>query len=165
MQLFNVTITNEFPRKKILLPIVALLLFWTCGLNAQSSAKKKITINYNLAYCGGAKPPQELLDNLNSPKPLANCKIKLVRVDSLKKVKAKVFKTDKNGSALLKVKEGTYKVFLYSNAKNKAELPFNKKCSKFYENPFTEIEINGKESTALIRIPCDPCDPDIKHRP
>jgi hypothetical protein len=165
MQLLNVSFANEFLREKISLPIVALLLFWTCGLNAQSSAKKKITITYNSAYCGGAKPPKELIDNLNIPKPLANCKIKLVSMDSSKKIKAKIFKTDKNGAKLLKISEGTYKVFIYSNAKNKAELPFNKKCVKYSETALGEIEINGKESIALIRIPCDPCDPDIKHRP
>lgn len=129
------------------------------GLFAQKITKT-VTVNYTRAYCGGAKPPAELLEQLNTPKPLANCKLILKSADGKKIYKVK---TDANGKFTKKFAQFKYNVFLASNSKSKAELPFNKQCKKLLEKQLGELDLsNGNEIT--IKLPCDPCDPDMKRR-
>ncbi|MFN5183988.1 MAG: hypothetical protein ACK5D5_13290 [Bacteroidota bacterium] len=129
---------------------------------SQEVNKKKITITYTRSYCGGARPNDEIINALNQPKVLANCKIKL---ESDGKIKKK-FKgrTNEKGELEIKIKKGKYILYIASNEKNKSELPFDKSCKKLRKKALSNFEISDKETSIEIRIPCNPCDPSLKER-
>jgi hypothetical protein len=146
--------------------LLLLFMFISAFTFAQQNEKKqktKITVTYTRAYCGGAKPSPEILNELNTARPLSNCVVKLVPV-GIKKPKSVTAKTNANGEINVCLKHKTYSIYIASNSKNKAELPFNKKCSKLRTMPLGEFEITDKNASTEIKIPCDPCDPSVKKR-
>ena len=138
---------------------VALFLF---QLNAQEAKKKKLIIKYTRSYCGGARPNEEIINALNEPKILANCKIRIE--DDGKSKKSWVAKTNESGEVQLKLKKGKYNFYIAPNEKNKSDLPFDKSCKKLTKKVLSIFEITDKETNIEIRIPCNPCDPSLKER-
>jgi hypothetical protein len=70
-----------------------------------SQTKVNIQILQKLSYCGGAKPPKEILDQYAIPKPFANKKFILVSANG----KTCSATTDANGYLKIKLKAGSYK--------------------------------------------------------
>lgn len=151
--------------KKIYFPALCIFLF-LASVNAQAPKEKKttVTMNYISAYCGGARPTEEILQELQTPRPLANCWIMFVHENNMA-MKGPLAKTNEKGEALLNLKPGKYKIFLASNKMNEAKLPFNKKCKAIYKMAVGEFEYTGSDGSASVKIPCDPCDPNAKKRP
>jgi hypothetical protein len=140
-----------------------ILLALTSLAYAQKPPDVKVGVTFTRAYCGGAKPTQEILDELNQERPLANCKLVFFSTTTKKKY---TVRTNENGQAVLKkFIPGTYKVFIASNRKNKATLPFNKACTKLSKISLTEATVKTDGDKVNLRIPCDPCDADMKKRP
>jgi hypothetical protein len=141
------------------------LLSFTLAFSQNTSGEKlKITFTYTRSYCGGAKPSEEILQQLNTPKILANCRLMLIHEHNMA-FKGPVVTTNANGEALVQLtKKGTYSVYLVSNKKNKAELPFNKSCKALLKINLGTFVNAGVDTTCSIRIPCDPCNQQIKAR-
>ncbi|MBI3233168.1 MAG: hypothetical protein HYZ42_03880 [Bacteroidetes bacterium] len=70
-------------------------------------------ITYTQDYCGGAAPPQDLIEKLKTPKPLANKKIyfKKGRVNGLNKTRIGYFTTDSLGRFNIKLTASDYVFF------------------------------------------------------
>lgn len=147
---------------KRILPLICLLFTSLMAQTTVQAEKKVITIQYTRQYCGGAKPSAEILEQLNTALPLSNCKVKLVRTD--KKSKSRTLMTNDKGEFSAALPNGKYKIYIASNKTNKAQLPFNKKCRKLCSMPLGELDLTANQTTAEIRIPCDPCDPSVKKR-
>jgi hypothetical protein len=79
------------------------LLLLPFGLLSQT--KVNIQILQIQHYCGGAKPPKEILDQYAKPKPYADKKFVLVSANG----KTCTASTDKNGYLKIKLKAGSYK--------------------------------------------------------
>lgn len=142
--------------------VIVLLSFFVFNLNAQEIKKKKLVVKYTRSYCGGARPNEEIINALNQPRILANCKIRIEQDGPLKKSWSA--KTDANGEVSLKLKKGKYNFYIGKNDKNNAELPFDKNCKKLNKKNLANFEIEEKETLIEIRIPCNPCDPSLKER-
>ena len=146
--------------RKILLVVFTILFL--VQVQAQELKKKKLIVTYTRSYCGGARPNQEIINALNEPKILANCKVKIESESNKKKYW--ICKTNDKGEAELKLKKGKYNFYLASNKKNKAELPFDKTCKKLKKKNLSIFEITEEETKIEIRIPCNPCDESLKER-
>jgi len=77
-------------------------------------------VNQTYSYCGGARPPDELLIELAKPKPLSNYKLYIKKntpsiIDAI--IMDSVI-TDKNGRFNIRLKKGHY-VFIDSNYKDR----------------------------------------------
>jgi hypothetical protein len=145
---------------------LVLVFCFTLSISAQTKTKniRTVKISYTRTYCGGAKPSPEIMFNLNQPKKLANCVIKLVDSTNIK-AKPLILKTNDSGEVTLNLPNGKYLLYIGSNAKNKATLPFNKKCKKLQNQLLKTIHADEEKEVAEIRIPCDPCDDLKKLRP
>jgi hypothetical protein len=69
------------------------------------------TITETQQYCGGAPPPQSMLDEYNTPKPVANYKLYIRKV--LNDINTPIFKsveTDANGKFQISLEPGKYTV-------------------------------------------------------
>ncbi len=148
--------------QKILLLFIFLSTFSFSQTEKTSSVT--ITVYYTLSYCGGARPNPEILEKLNTPRPLANCFIKLVPITKEKKAKTICVKTNDKGEIIIKLQNYKYQVFIGKNKKNNATLPFNKKCDNLSETVLTEFDAKTKPAEIQLKFPCDPCDPEMKKR-
>ena len=80
----------------------------------------KGVVNQTSSYCGGARPPDDLLEELAKPKPLTNYKLYIKKntpsiIDAI--IMDSVI-TDKNGRFNIRLKKGNY-VFIDSNYKDR----------------------------------------------
>jgi hypothetical protein len=77
-------------------------------------------VNQTYSYCGGARPPDELLIELAKPKPLSNYKLYIKKnipsiIDAI--IMDSII-TDQNGRFNIRLKKGNY-VFIDSNYKDR----------------------------------------------
>ena len=77
-------------------------------------------VNQTNSYCGGARPPDDLLEELAKPKPLTNYKL-YIKKNTPSIIDAIIMDsvvTDKNGRFNIRLKKGNY-VFIDSNYKDR----------------------------------------------
>ncbi len=103
--------------------ILVALFLGACANNTSNIAElspdivnEKIEVRFHLteteAYCGGAKPPQELLDELNTPKAMANTSI-FLRNDTVNNIEDSIdytFTSNQEGWINAKLPAGQYSV-------------------------------------------------------
>lgn len=129
-----------FLRKTIFITLLS------CYFNSFSQIKVKAQINFEQSYCGGIRPPAEILENITKPKPYANKTIVIIsnkgNVDSLK--------TNETGFFSVKLKKGSYKVFeswrfYKKGSEGLPESNFEKDCLKIeWQKEILEIIITKK---------------------
>jgi hypothetical protein len=85
---------------------VAIILFGALIANSQKKAVN-FQINYRQSYCGGARPSDEIMADLNKPTPYRFQTIIFVS----SKGKADSIKTTENGDIKIKLRVGKYKVY------------------------------------------------------
>jgi hypothetical protein len=119
---------------------------------------------YNNAYCNGAPPPKEVLDQLKSPKLLKNSTIRFVLdKDTSKTATAK---TDGRGVLRVMLDTGLWWCCLTRDADPATGI--NKNCPLLFRKRFCSVRIQKNESNVaelMFQLPCDPCDPEVKRRP
>lgn len=85
---------------------IAIILFGALIGNSQKKAVS-FQINYRQSYCGGARPSEEIMADLNKPKPYSYQSIIIIsskgKVDSIK--------TNENGDVKINLRAGKYKAF------------------------------------------------------
>lgn len=128
----------------------------TANSNSSSSDERRITFELISDYCGGANPPQEVLDALNQPKPAKNEKLTLVSQNAAKDNLAVT--TDDVGKAVINLPQGTYQVFLAEKMKK----TFNNAddiCKDWLgkQNGLLTISSNQEEYTVRLKRTCNPC--------
>lgn len=134
---------------------------------------QSIGVTYHESYCGGARPSDEMLAEIQKAKPYINQTLILIPP----KGKALKVKTDFSGIFRIKLKDGTYKVkeawrFNKSTPNGKPSSHFDNECLKSeWEKVAMELTIkSGKPNLALVNdiiIPCDWAIPCLQeaHRP
>jgi hypothetical protein len=125
------------------------------------------TITNTQSYCGGARPPQELLTELATPKPYGNHLLVFVHTGSQKEYS---FITDEHGHYEVELPLGKYELRPGKRSNTEEEnYTFDPNCQVWMKHVFATLEVsppfgdNIKDFT--IHIPCDPCDPNIRLRP
>lgn len=135
---------------------LSLLSFLALKVNSQN----KVTILFTNSYCGGAKPNQEILNELSIPRLFNNSCVIFKNNLTNKKTKAK---TDNDAGAKVKLKTGSYSVFIHKTSSNKNGAQFNIKCKENLSTIIGNFDYtNSKQNdTIKLHFPCIPCD---KHR-
>ena len=99
--------------KQIQLLFFVLLLTNSHLATSQTYAIKG-TVQQTSPYCGGAKPTQEIIENLAIPKPFAN-KLFYIRQGKKNNTRNKILKkftTDSNGNFSFKLPKGVYSIIV-----------------------------------------------------
>ncbi len=147
-------VVDETPEDMNVTPKDSLSVFYGTILNTQS-------------YCGGARPPQELLNELATPKPYGNRSLVFVHTTSHKEY---TFTTDEHGHYEVELPLGKYELRPGKRFNTEEEnFTYDPNCSVWLTTVLATLEVlppfsdNIKDFT--IHIPCDPCDPNIRLRP
>lgn len=145
-----------------------ILLFFLAGIYIQcahgqsrkkssSLVKVKGTVTSTNSYCGGAQPPEELLQDLKSPKPMSG-KVILVKMGKVNSEKCKVVKkliTNDKGEFEVMLKKGRDYIFIeewkgmpYKLPKNTEWIKWDAECyKKSYQTPDYVLHKANRTST------------------
>lgn len=120
----------------------------------------ELDVSYTLAYCGGARPNEEILIDLKTPKKLTASEF-LLKETSTKEII--VVKT--NGTSLM-IPEGEYDLFFTRNINRDEAHHFNPDCEILFAKSLRRFKVDRSIKESIkIHFDCDPCDPTIKMRP
>jgi hypothetical protein len=135
-----------------------LYVFISLQLTLFSQQKVKVRVTYTNSYCGGARPTDEILQKHNTPKVLADYKIKL------ENKKVVIIKTDSLGCFTHKLNTGKYLIFLTEEKNKTLFLNYNPNCIKMTKASYGELIVKKGETDYEINLhfPCDPCQPANK---
>jgi hypothetical protein len=119
---------------------------------------------YNLSYCSGAAPPEEVLSELKKPRPLKNTVIIFMLLpDRTKRVKAK---TGDQGAFRVDLPKGKWEYYLTKEVDQ--YLGLDLACERWFSKCYGSVTSSGKGKDSLevlFHLDCDPCDPSVKMRP
>jgi len=122
-----------------------------------------VTLNVTMTsnYCGGAPPPEEMLEKLNTPKKFTNQSFFVSTQKSLMDNLIEM-KTTSAGTLDISLEMGTYYVFLPQ--KISAKLSGNDKseaeCEKWKNTPNGSFNVSNENSVSFnIHKTCDDCSP------
>ena len=143
--------------------IQSILLFAFISCSAQKSKAKMYIISGKVTetnqYCGGARPSQEMLDELTAPKPLAD-KVLLIKSGKINTNSRSVqkTKTDPYGNFTLILKAGTYCIVEESKGKkftpktNDEIYEWDNDCLKKNWEACDHLMVVGKDKVDNINI-------------
>lgn len=129
--------------KKTIYTFSFLLFLFSVSICQTINADLKITIKRS--YCGGARPTQEMLAELEKPMPFAKETIILVGKNSVDSAKTNV-----EGKVTFKVKSGNYSLYeawryYHKTPDGSSAKKFSKSClKKEWTLPFMKIISDGK---------------------
>ena len=129
------------------------------GDTSPSLEELVLNIKFTSNYCGGAPPPDDLIQRLRTPKNLASEDIYISTQNKLNDDLIKV-KTDANGKLTTSLEVGTY--FLYLPNKVNATLKKSgdaTRCKEWKNKPNGEFTVSKGTSDIEIAIvkTCDSC--------
>jgi hypothetical protein len=118
-----------------------------------------LTLTRTESYCGGMEPPEDLIQELNTPKPVLNKKVFVLDdsrqcVDSFYSLYTTKFRTA--------LKSGRYTIHLIPNAQDlDSIMDDEKRCAQAYvQRSLSTFDIQGDTSlTANLHFGCNPCLP------
>ncbi len=139
--------------KGILTGKLCLFLLLLMVHGAFSQQKVKVHVQFTNAYCGGARPSQEVLDRLNRAKDLEHTQLRLIYKGETK------VKTNEFGHFKARLRPGTYHIYIGNEKASDSN--FDPTCAKMLEMSFGELVIEkGKDFYEVtIKIGCNPCLP------
>lgn len=141
--------------------IFILLTFFNIPSNAQSKVCIRGYVTSTEDYCGGARPSDELLQDLGTPKPFAN-KVIYVKMGTVNKSSNKTIKklkTDAKGGFSVMLNAGTtyyfveeWKAKVFVTPKYSPEVVWDIQClRKRYASPDYVLKVkNGKNPEVQI---------------
>lgn len=158
--------------KHFLLFILIITTLSSCAQRKPQFYKVSGTVTATYSYCGGARPSDEMLAELNRPKPMAEKKLFVKAGNSNSKNEAiiKSFNTDAYGRFNIELPKGTYCI-IEENKTTGIKIPtsdanhkWDSDClTKAYEHCDYQLNISGKSTDSItinFYIPCEwnkPC--------
>ncbi|MBK8927225.1 MAG: hypothetical protein IPM74_15235 [Crocinitomicaceae bacterium] len=132
----------------------------TDSLIAETPDSVLMKITYSTSYCGGAYPPDEILEEHRTPQRFKHFTF-LLRGD-----KDQEFTTNEQGKATLSLAPGSYQLFLLKENKERYA-PFDLSCDAYYQEAWAKFDVNPNKTDYKIHLdfPCDLCDPEVRVRP
>jgi hypothetical protein len=135
----------------------------TEGSGDASEGKKAVyfgTISYTESYCGGARPPEELLQQLATPKPFASDTLRVKNVETGTEY---LVVTDEHGHYEMELPAGNYVVHPKFRTTAAGYSPnYEANCKQWRELQLHTLnEVKAGEEKAIdftVHFPCDPCE-------
>ncbi len=140
--------------RSVSIPFLSLLLTLTTYTSVAQSKKVKVHVTFTNQYCGGARPTEEIEEEVNTPRNLHDVHLVL---KGKKHCKAA---TDSLGNFSLPLKPGKYKFYLSYHKNDAHEANYDPTCKKMKDMSFGELTVEkGKFDYAVnLRFPCNPCE-------
>ncbi|HTF02457.1 MAG TPA: hypothetical protein VK826_00465 [Bacteroidia bacterium] len=119
----------------------------------------ELTIYFTRNYCGGARPSEEMLADLQTPRLLTKSILRLKNHHSQKEYTCK---TNGSGKADLTLEAGKYDVYLTKDINSALNTGFYPDCKIWQEKPLFTIKVtpDRKSFSATINFECNPCNPN-----
>jgi hypothetical protein len=136
------------------------------GEMAQSDVRLKGTVMHTRSYCGGAPPPEKLLEEFRKPLPYAEQSLVLKNRTT---GKSYTLTTKSDGTYELLLSPGMYDVFHSKRPGTLEQLGYDPNCDEWLKTKLAEISVgeqavvSGKIIT--IHLDCEPCNPAERMRP
>ena len=143
-----------------------ILSFFSCAGLKKKDTHKTVSIVMTEMYCGGAAPPEELLKELETPKPMTGREVEIFPDPSIQN-KPLILMTDSLGEIRIPRNLGN-KVYLsfystYDLFNRASDLDFNyTRCyTDFIIKNLVEIDLKVKEGKKEVKVfvMCNPCVP------
>ncbi|MEL6557997.1 MAG: hypothetical protein AAFQ94_07425, partial [Bacteroidota bacterium] len=119
----------------------------------------KIIIQSTADYCGGANPPEQLLERLKTAKLLANTEL---IIKNNEKDFQEMVKTDEQGEINKSLPAGDYQIYFPEKISAKPmERAINKDyCLKWKNTPDATIQVTNEQSSFELKLhrSCNPCE-------
>jgi hypothetical protein len=131
----------------------------TVVIPVDSTHTVELTIYYTRNYCGGARPSDEMLAELATPRLLTKSTLRLKNHFSGKEYTCK---TNSDGKASLTLEAGKYDVYLTKDINSALNTGFYPDCKKWQEKSLFTIKVtpDRKSFSATINFECNPCNPN-----
>jgi len=127
--------------------------------NGGETLEVTLNIVFTADYCGGAYPPDEVIQQMKIKKPMPNGEIVLVRTGSEEQTRVK---TDQQGNVLISLKTGNYSVFFPNKltAEPSEQTISKEDCVKWKETPDAGFDVTKDVSTYQLYVhkSCNPCE-------
>lgn len=119
---------------------------------------------YTYAYCGGARPTEEMEAEHQKLQPLTSSTLKFKNHHTGKEY---FLKTSPRGEAVADMEEGKYDVFFTKDINSGIETGFDPKCSAWLNQLLLTVKVTarGKMQDVNVHFVCNPCDEQMKKRP
>jgi hypothetical protein len=120
-------------------------------------------VQFTRAYCGGARPSEEIVADYNSPKALTNSTLKLKNHFTGKEY---FLNTGSGGSGTVDLEEGKYDVFFTEKIDAGLSTGFDPKCDLWQDQLLQTIKVSAAspQSSINVHFICNPCDETMKRR-
>lgn len=148
--------------------ILVLIVLLTCFISLAQKKPVEVDVVYTQSYCGGARPTDEMLAEIQKPKPYANKKMYVIS----EKGKKSVVKTTSAGNFKIKLAQGNYKLMevwrVKKQSPNGAPLGnFDKECLKpEWSKEVMQIKVTKEKVTLELKneimLYCDWAFPCLK---
>lgn len=151
-------------RIKLFIIIIGVIFLCQCKTqNKKTVELKTVQIYCSEMYCGGAAPPEELIAEMNKPKPFAN---KNIQIFTEKNAESKplTYKTDSSGKVLIPSHLGkVIFINLYSPIEKDYADEAEYKCYKSFINAslitIDNFNLQQEIFKVISEIRCNPCIP------
>lgn len=136
------------------------------GEMAQSDVRLSGTVLHTRSYCGGAPPPEKLLEEFRKPIPYEEQSLVLKNRTT---GKSYTLTTKSDGTYELLLPPGMYDVFHSKRPGTIEQLGYDPNCDEWLKTKLDEISVaeqavvSGK--TITIHVSCEPCNPAERMRP
>ena len=130
----------------------------------QETKKPAVTVDtikvmYQISYCGGAAPSEEILKQYEAKYPLSSSTLLFESIDKSKSFKVT---TDKKGMIYETIKSGTYNVFMTDNYSESVGTVFTSSCEIWLHTCFAQVTIKEGKTKGykiVMNFGCNPCEP------
>jgi hypothetical protein len=124
----------------------------------------RLEFTFTSAYCGGARPTEEIIADKATARPLRNSTLLLKNHFN---GKTYTCTTNDDGVCQTGITEGKYDVYLTTDINPKLGTGFDGKCSLWRNKVMYTVKItdDGKSRLVPVHFECNPCDDNMKRRP
>ena len=139
--------------------LILALSFFCLNIFAQTKNEIIFSVKYTNAYCGGARPTPEILEELDIPQILTSTQLLFIPKNEKSK-KTICATTDKKGQVKLKLLPGAYSIKMSKKFNKTLGLNYDPTCKKMLDYTWQTIEITKDQSSAslILRFSCNPCE-------
>ena len=129
---------------------------------ADSAYPVEFHFTYIRQYCGGARPNEEILKEMQTPKALTSSEVTLKNHFNGQSYTCVI---GADGSAGMTLPEGKYDVYL--TRKVNTVTGFDPKCTQWLNKVMTTVKVTRDVKTRDVQLEfeCNPCDDQMKMRP
>ncbi|MTI31635.1 hypothetical protein [Xanthovirga aplysinae] len=158
--------TSKWSKMAFVGCLLSTIFLWGCvnskGMDKQNSKNSsvKVIVTYSSDYCGGALPPEDLLEKKTKSRKYVNQKLHVFN-NNKRQGESMSFQTNFDGVFYFEGPAGVYYIYLDDKMKLDPLKIENRACKNWLLKPYAQFEVNKEEETTNIHIhkQCNPCLP------